>query len=157
MISVTLTADEWASAVFVAALRQHHSLHRNSADSLYEKPWMDQFNIHVLGACGEIAVAKALGLHWGGTVNAYKTKPDVEPDIEVRHRTKSYYDLIVRKDDPDDRRYFLTIGEASELPKISLVGWISGAEAKQDRWLARHGGWKEAYFVPQGELNGVGE
>lgn len=152
MIHVTLTADEWAQASMVALLRQHHSLHRGSADSLYDKSWMAQYSIHLLGACGELSVAKAIGCHWPAHVNSFKSLPDLPPDIEVRHRTKSHYDLIVRPDDPDDRKYYLTLGDVDELPNVHVVGWIQGAQAKRGEWLRGHGGWKPAYFVPQGQL-----
>jgi len=139
----------------IAILRQHHSLHKGSADSLYDKSWMDQLSIHILGACGELATAKALDKHWPGGVNQYKNVPDLPPDIEVRHRTRSDYDLIVRKDDPNERIYVLTLGDVKSLPTIQVVGWIDGASAKQDRWLRSYGGWKESYFVPQSELSDV--
>lgn len=150
---VTLSFDEWFHAVQVGLLRQHHSLHRGNKDSLYDKPWMDQLDIHILGACGEVAAAKSLGIFWSGHVNQYKSVADLLPNYEVRHRTKQTYDLIVRKDDSKDRIYILTCADKKDIPNVEIVGWISGEEAAKDEWVQTHGGWKPAYFVPRSALH----
>ena len=157
MIEVSLTRDEWAQAVFVALLRQHHSLHRSSADSLYEKPWMAQLEIHMLGACGELAAAKAIGLPWPSSVNTYKGESDLPGGIEVRHRTKSHYDLIVRDDDPDDRRYVLTLGEVADVPKIKVVGWFFGSYSGRHRYLHLPVGSYPTRFSPDAVLGAIEE
>jgi hypothetical protein len=110
---------------------------------------MHQLDIHILGAAGELAAAKALGMFWPGHVNQYKSVADILPNVEVRHRTKPEYDLIVREDDDPSRIYVMTQAEKLDLPKIEVVGWIKGADAKKPEWLQHHGGWKPAYFVPR--------
>lgn len=151
-MKVTLTNDEWAMAVQVAMLRQHHSMYRRSKDNLYEKPLMEQFKIHLLGTMGEVAAAKAIGLHWHGGVNDHKVVPDIKPDIEVRHRTKPYYELYVRPDDPKERCYVLTRGGWEDIPEIEVVGWILGGDAVREEWKQSYGGYRDAYFVPDNML-----
>lgn len=103
---------------------------------------------HVLGARGELAVAKALGLQWDATVNTFHNRGDVG-DIEVRTRTNHSYDLLVRADDADDRRFVLVIG----IDRVfSIYGWKRGADAKLKRWIASYGNRPEAYFVPKDRL-----
>ena len=118
---------------------------------------MDQLDIHILGACGECAVAKALNKFWPGHVNKYQEEADIPPAYEVRHRTKDHYDLIVHDKDPEKRIYVLSIGSKESLPKIKIVGWLKGTEAKREEWIKTYGGWKPAYFVPQSALRPIEE
>ena len=143
---VDFTPDDFMAAANVAILRLHRSLCDKRKDTLYEKRYSDHLRGHFLGACGEVAVAKLLGLHWAGTVDAFKDKPDILPNIEVRHRFDHKHDLIVRHDDPGERIYVLSTGDP---PDIYVHGWMHGEDAKNDKWLRNYGGHKPAFFVPQ--------
>lgn len=106
--------------------------------------------LHMVGARGELAFAKAMGLLWTGHVDVFHEVADVG-DFEVRTRTKHWHDLIVRPCDPP--RNFALVTTESRLGPYVVHGWISMQSAKQDRFLKIHGGRPAAYFVPSAALN----
>lgn len=108
----------------------------------------DGWNIHIEGACGELAAAKALNIYWDGSVNTFKKGADVGP-YQIRTRSKHSYDLLVRNDDRDEDIFILVTGRA---PEFVVHGWLSGRDAKQDRFLKDHGNRHPAFFVPKSEL-----
>lgn len=109
------------------------------------------WDIHVEGACGELAVAKALGRYWNGSVNTFKVGGDVGA-MQVRTRSRSHYELLIRPDDKDQDVFVLVTGTS---PKFKVVGWIKGKDAKRVEWLQTHGGRPPAYFVPQKSLGNI--
>lgn len=109
----------------------------------------DGWRAHIEGACGELAVAKFLGKYWDGSVDTFRTLPDLDT-VEIRTRSKHYYDLIIRRDDDPSKTYILVTGLA---PSFQVRGWIKGHAAQRDEWLKTHGGREEAWFVPASKLN----
>lgn len=103
---------------------------------------------HIEGALGEMAFAKALGRYWSGSVNTFKNGGDVG-DVQIRTRSRTDYDLIVRARDRDEDYFVLVVGCC---PIYTIVGYMKGGDAKQERWGKNHGGHGAAYFVPQNEL-----
>jgi hypothetical protein len=144
---IKLTDSEVEMAAQVGLRRQLEALRKGLPDKHgYEG---DGWGIHIEGALGELALAKFLGVYWDGSVNTFKTKGDLG-ETEVRTRSRSDYDLIVREDDREDAVYVLVVGKA---PAYRVVGWMLGKEAKQDRWVRTYGGRTPAYFVPQAALH----
>lgn len=113
----------------------------------------DGWSEHIEGACGEIAVAKALGLYWNGSVDTFKLGDDV-PGLQVRTRSRDTYELIVRPNDPDDATWVLVTGRT---PMFWIRGWIFGRDAKRQEWMQNHGGRPSAYFVPHVALRPLHE
>lgn len=111
------------------------------------------WQVHVEGAMGEAACAKALGTYNPMTVNTFKG-PDIGKKIQVRTRSRACYDLIVRANDDDDEAFILVTGTC---PKYTVRGWCWGREAKQARHLKNHGGHGEAWFVPAEHLRPIAE
>lgn len=109
------------------------------------------WNNHIEGACGELAVAKALGVFWSGSVNTFKRGGDVG-GIQVRTRSQPEYDLIIRDDDCDDDTFVLVTGQC---PEYDVVGKILGHDGKQDIWRQTYGGRPAAWFVPQAALEPI--
>lgn len=109
------------------------------------------WQIHIEGACGELAVAKALNIHNSHTINTFK-EADLGRSIQVRTRSKGHYDLIVRPDDDDDEVFVLVTGA---VPDFEIRGWIWGREAKQEKYRANYGGYGEAWFVPAAALRHI--
>ena len=107
------------------------------------------WQIHIDGACAELAVAKFLGIPYDGGMIGNLGEPDVGP-YQVRSTSYATGCLLVRdKDDPDE----IFIMAITKLPKIILCGWMYGHEAKQDKFLTDKGnGRKKSYFVPQDQL-----
>jgi hypothetical protein len=147
---VVLSAPEMYVAGLVANLRQIAALTKGSVDRFGAENG-DPWTLHRLGAFGELAVAKHLGIYWPASVNAAKNEPDLPPDIQVRTRGHLFHDLIVRDDDRDDHRYVLVTGQA---PNFMVHGYIYGYEARVPTWrLDRGGRGAPCYWVPQSALH----
>jgi hypothetical protein len=147
-VNVRLTWSEALLGATIGVQRQLEALAKGRPDS-HGFDGLDGWSKHVEGACGELAVAKVLDKYWGGTVNTFKDGGDIGAAIQVRTRTKDYYDLIVRDDDKPEDVFVLVVGKA---PSFRVVGWIRGRDAKQPAWIQHHGNRPAAYFVPQAQL-----
>ena len=146
MKEVRLTIGELHLAAQNGSLRQIESMSRNLPDKHgFDGPG---WNIHIEGAAGEIAAAKALGVFWGGTINTFKSEGDVGK-LEIRTTSTKNNRLIVRNGDKDDSAFVLVVGRA---PSYQVVGWMTGKEAKQKKYLSAPGGRPPAYFVPREDL-----
>jgi hypothetical protein len=153
-MNVKLKPYEVTSGAMVGLMREAKSREegrvRTGGDP--DEPSMG-WGIHIEGALGEMAVAKALGLYWSASVNTFKTEADVGI-YEVRTRSRDWYDLLIRSDDSDDKIFILVTGSS---PDFCLRGWFRAGDAKQDKWLQHHGGKPPAWFVPQKYLLPISE
>lgn len=152
---VTLTPQECYLSSMVGLRRRLASKtdgkrERNGADRASEaEAWF--FN--VVGAMGEMAASKALGVYWPASINAPKGDPDMPPDWQVRTLAKHHYDLIVRDDDRDDQRFVLVTGDG---PVFQVHGWVLGAEAKRQEWRRDRGArGKPCFWVPRSSLTSI--
>ena len=153
MIHVTLNSYELAQAGTTGLLRNIAALKRGYKNKV--EPNAANWQNHVEGACGEVAVAKLLGKYWGGSINTFKEGGDLDATgWEVRTRSSHHYDLIIRDDDADDRVFILVTGSA---PNYQVHGWILAADGKQQQWRKDHGGYGAAFFVPKSALRKLGE
>lgn len=147
-VEVTLDWYELQMAANVGLARQIESLRRGLHDAhglKDEAGW----NLHIEGAAGEIAFAKAAGKYWGGSVNTFKD-PDLGGRIQIRTRSGGVRNsLIVRPGDDDQDIFVLVIGRS---PKFLVAGWMLGQVAKNQAWMQTYGGRPAAYFVPREEL-----
>ena len=143
---ITLTGYEMFMAAMVGVRRQIEAMQNGLTSNVgFEgAPW----EIHIQGAAGEMAYAKFQDRYWSGSVNTFKQGGDVG-DVQIRTRSKSDYDLLIRDGDRDDDYFVLVLGIA---PKFEIVGWIRAGDAKQPEYLKEHGGRPAAYFVPQPAL-----
>ena len=148
--TVTLTWHEAAMASHVGWMRQLAAIKAGKQDCHgYDgEGWSE----HIEGACGEMAVAKFLGVYWDGSVNTWKAN-DL-PGLQIRTRSRHDYDLIVRPGDDDQAVWVLVTGRC---PEYRVHGWITGSEAKRAEWLRNYGGRPAAYFVPAWQLRGIEE
>ena len=145
-INVTLTVAELRMACTIGCERQLEALRKSLPDRYgYEG---DGWGIHIEGAAGELAVAKALLTHWQGSCGTFRQGGDVG-HLQVRTRSRDDHDLIIRERDDDNALYVLVVGRS---PHYRVVGYLRGRDAKQTCWLQGHGGRQPAYFVPQREL-----
>jgi hypothetical protein len=104
--------------------------------------------IDYLGAWGEIAVAKALGIEFIPTVNTFKAA-DIGVNLQVRTTDWPNGHLLVKDRDNDDHIYILC--RCPRFPKFEIVGWCFGREAKNPDWLTDFG----AYSVPNNKLRSI--
>lgn len=147
-MQVDLTMSESTCSAMVGVFRNLASIFKGSRSSApADKLWQ----VHIEGALGEAAVAKALNTYNPLTVNTFKGA-DIGHKIQVRTRSQHGYDLIVRTDDSDDEVYVLVTGSC---PSYIIQGWCYGHEAKQPEHLANHGGRGEAWFVPASKLKPI--
>lgn len=144
--TITLAWHEYAMAAEIGKLRQLASIRRSSKDNhgFAGLGWSE----HIEGACGELAVCKYLGVYWDGGIDTFKGA-DLGFGIQVRTRSKHYYELIFRNDDSDDDIYVLVTGQC---PTYTVRGFIQGSDARKKEYLREHGGRPEAFFVPHGAL-----
>ena len=149
---VTLTLPELIHGVTSGAIRAYESSKKNlSAAHGLDKEGEGLLSMDIEGALGEICVAKVLNKYWGGDVNTYKGA-DIGDSIQVRTRSKHAYDLLVRDGDNPAHFYFHVTGA---YPEYCVRGWMKGSNAKNPKYLARHGGRPPAYFIPESDLNSI--
>lgn len=140
-VKVTLNFQELRIASSVGVERHIDSLEANIVNQKVgpDSDWV--YNIN--GACSECAVAKYLGLYWGGHVRSFKN-PDIG-DLQVRSTTYKDGHLIIKENDNPDHVYVLVI--ASE-PDYYIVGAIKGSKAKEHK--KRDDG--KSWWIPQSSL-----
>jgi hypothetical protein len=151
-MNVKLTGSELYLAAQIGIARQMEAMRKGLPDK-HGFDGLEGWTVHIEGAAGEMAVAKALGLFWNGSLNTFKTQADVQR-LEVRTRSKHYYELLIRPNDDSDALFVLVTGRA---PDFEVKGWIRGSEAKKQEWLQNHGGRPPAYFVPHDALRQLDE
>lgn len=149
-ITVTLAWHEATMASDIGRMRHLAAIKAGLQDShgYSGLGWSE----HIEGACGEMALAKYLGIYWDGSVNSFKAN-DL-PGVQVKTRSRDDYELIVRPGDSDQSNFVLVTGKC---PTYTVRGWIKGADAKRQEWLQDHGGRPPAYFVPHSSLLPIGE
>ncbi len=146
--TLTLTPDELELAAMVGVKRHIGALRDRRADqhgATRDNGW----TLHIEGAAGEMATARALGRYWGAPIGTYKRGGDVGA-VQVRTRCSDDYDLLIRDRDRADDVFVLVTGLA---PNFTVRGWIYGHEARRDEWRKEHGGRPAAWFVPQSALH----
>jgi len=108
--------------------------------------------IHVEGVCGEMAFAKAFGIYPSLTINTYKEGFDVGK-FQIRCRTEDYYELYIRPNDPDSKRYVLVTRTNGRFHHYQIRGYYWSQDAKaHPEWLKNHGDRPAAHFVPHDQL-----
>jgi hypothetical protein len=152
-VSVTLDPWELMTAAQVGVTRNIQAIKRGSKNSKYGNVADDSWNMHILGALGELAFCKVTGIYWPASVNTYKDA-DAGRNIQVRTRSKHSYELIVRKADPDEDLYVLVTGGPQQ---FVVHGYEVGHKVKDDAHLRNYGGMGRAWFYPQELLQDVGE
>lgn len=145
MIEVTLTPDEIELAVGVGTRRQLRSILAGRRDAYGFKG--DPWRVHIEGAMGEMALAKALGRFWSGAGERFEDDTDVG-GIQVRTRSNHKYELYLWPKDEDDPIYVLVTGTP---PVFRVRGWIRGKDAKKQEWFKSIGR-APAFFVPNEKL-----
>lgn len=107
---------------------------------------------HLIGAAGEMAVASYLGLkdHVYQEKTPVRDSFDLPHSIDVKTRSRHWYDLPVHPDDFIDKNYWLVTIENKE---IRIHGWINASECKKPQYKRDYSGGRLAYFIPQSKLN----
>src|SRR6516164_7258442 len=151
-IEVILTRWELMTGAICGSMRQIEALLNNSADAHgfnEEHGW----NIHIEGACAEIAAAKALQRYWECGVNVFHA-PDIGHNIQVRRRSRHDWDLYVRPKDNPDHLWVLVTGIA---PRFVVRGYMLGHEIRREGRQETYGGRPPAWFVSQDKLHDIND
>ena len=151
-IRLRLTAEQRQRAIAEAERRQASNERsrlqgRNAGPALGRQALL----AHYVGAGGEMAVAALLGLEADvfSERSARRGSSDLPGRIDVKTRAKHHYDLIVQRDEEDDKRLVLVTLEDRE---FRVHGWIqAGAGKRQEFWGDPAGG-RPAFFVPKSAL-----
>src|SRR3990167_2428715 len=152
MITVELSSIEQELASWVGLQRQLQSLRAERRDRFANNK-DNGYSIHIEGAQAELAVAKGLGIYWGGEINTFHA-PDLDNRIQVRSTKRLDGHLIIRPDDNLEDIYFLVI---NRFPCFDLIGWITGREGmSQDLLVDKNNHYQPAYFVPRAVLWEIG-
>ncbi len=127
---------EMAAQVGIKRMCSSMALDLKDAHGLdFTKSKLSPVDMAVNSACGELAVAKYLGLFWDGSIDKHghlKNEPDIGP-YQVRTRVFRYShsikepELIFRDTDSPEQIFILAFGY---LFAFRIMGWIKGIEAK---------------------------
>lgn len=119
-----------------------------------DSPWS-----HVLGAMGELVVARLLGIQWEPLRPAgrFRATPDVGP-YEVRTARLPWGQLRIKRGDPLNRPFVLVVPSIPLDGKLCenwyVVGQITAAHAQRDEW--RKEDW-DCWLVPQSALHPIND
>lgn len=150
-IEITLTWAEILVAANVGCMRNVQSLRLGRTDAA---AYLDGFGwgANIEGACGEMAVAKHLGVYWSGAIGDI-TAPDVGGYQVKTNTSRKWDDLILRPWNKPDAIY---ISVLSFLPKFIITGWARGTEVKLEKYF-RDNVPLPGYFAPRAILHDIAE
>ena len=146
-VEVVLTPGECRLAAYTGVNRRLDAMAKGRFEVYGKAANGAYWEIDLEAAAAELALAKALGVHWCGMDRPDKDTGDVA-GAQVRHTKRDDGSLICHKRDADEDRFVLVTGS---MPTFTVRGWILGAEAKADRFW-RTSVPRPAYFVPQSAL-----
>lgn len=142
----TLSRAEIMQAAVVGVMRQVQNL-RDSREPAHGAGSGSDWQLHIEGALGEFALAKAINAFPGGAHEFRGT--DVGGKWQVRTAGKHHYSLILHEADSDDDVFVLLTGRNGE---YVVRGWIRGVDGKRSEYWKDPVGGRPAYFVPQSAL-----
>jgi len=148
---VKLTRQECFDASMVGVLRMIESLGLQDKHGAKNSTLQEKIGIQILGAMGEMVVAKHLGIFWSRSVNTFHNVADIQGGIEVRTVGKPSHRLMIRKDDNPNATFFLVV-PSPRPPVFRIVGSILGRDGMRDEFIDNPNGSGEAWFVAQGAL-----
>jgi hypothetical protein len=128
------------------AIRKASRNRRSNAD----QGDMEAIVIHLDASGAEVAVSKFLNRFWRMGVNSYRG-PDVGMHIEVKHTPRPDWALLIPKKNADPDRFYVLV--RGTMPDYSIVGWIRGKDAMQEKWIRNPNDDGPCYIVPEEFLN----
>lgn len=154
-VTVTLNRHELLAAAMGGCQRRILAVEKNRPNIkrvVDEK--LAEWQIDIIGAIGEYAVAKALNMHWEpASDKKLKSLPGDVGRFQVRSTKYSTGKLIVHDGDADDAVFILAIVNE---PDVTLMGWMYGDEARAIG-TARQNYQQREWWVPQDRLRPIGE
>lgn len=122
-VLVTLTNDEMRTAAYGGVERRIHGITKGRRSTHPETPDHKQnwWQSEVIGAFGEFAVSKALGVDWSPTVGHVNRKDVL--DFEVRTTEQPTPLLRYRGHNDPSSKYILCSSRGNQ---ILIQGWLPG-------------------------------
>jgi len=147
-MKVQLAWYEMAIAYDVGARREANARVRGLKDSVF-KDDLASWGTHIEAAGAEMAVAKALGLYWDGSVNVGHREDLPRTGLEVRWNQDPNRTSCKVK--PKDTGIVVAVRGSS--PAYELLGWIRAEDAKRQEWLHHRRDYPPAYLAPSSALS----
>lgn len=148
-----LNKFELAIANKIAEMKQSEAVKNNRKDQ-HGFDGENGLEIHGIGACGEIAFAKLMGVYWDGSINTFGSCGDVG-EFQVRTTDSREKHLIIR---PGDKNCDTFVSVRAEDSNYYVMGYQNAAYAKRKEWLKdTENGRPPMYLVPDEELRDVTE
>lgn len=153
MIRVHLTEAETRFAMNVGVARLGADLYANLGGRYGKNEDLAdrRCEIDIVGALGEMAVAKALDKFWAGALGNFKAA-DVGR-VQVRATARLNGSLLLHSPDTDEAAFVLVVGLP---PDLWIPGWILARAGKNSKWVRKDTG-RPAFFVPQAALRPLTE
>lgn len=140
--TVKLTYAEMQLAGLAGIQRQIQNL-KDRSKPAHGADDQNDWQKHIEGCLGEMALAKYLGVYWGG--KGFKGDFDVL-DVDARTASKDYYCLILHNTDEDERFVYLLTGINGT---YEVRGGMNAKEGKKPEFWKEYYKGRGAYFVPQ--------
>jgi hypothetical protein len=111
---------------------------------------------HLIGAGGELAFCRAMGLTWPASLDSYHDddKPDVYPNWEVRCSPRMRGIKVVETD-PDQRMVVWVVGDdPSQHSLYTVMGYmVAGGAKRHTEWYSdRYGNDRAFWKVPENKM-----
>jgi len=153
---VDLDLSEVIMAGVVGVKRRTRGIQQNRSEP-HGKPRTangdsDLWGIDIEGSGAEYAVARTLNRFWrtGIKQRLADALTDVGYDIQVRSTTNPRAThLLVYETDRESDYFFFVRGR---MPKLEIVGWIHGSDAKVERFWQETPRGTMAFWIPESEL-----
>lgn len=144
---VKLTEREMELAAFVGMQRQFRAAANPTARTKNNQPVEEALQAHIIGAQGELAVARFTGCYWSGLTE--RGAPDVGGFLDVRTARDENHSLLLYKDEDPEKCTMMVVAKP---PIFRMAGWAWAIDVKKPEFLRDPVGGREAYFVPQSAL-----
>lgn len=141
-IQLTWYEAEMAAKVGMARALSSMSAGHDAFKHGLGKDEVGLFDMDIKGAAAECAVAKALNMFWDGSVDTFHEKADIGEDIEVRSVKDIQRHLLVRPQDPVEKRNYVLVVDLWRKggePNYIIQGWLPGEECVQEEFKTDFG------------------
>jgi hypothetical protein len=144
-MKVELKTSELVFAAQIGVKRQLDALENTRKTRFVPSGWWD---VHINGACGELAVARALNCFWCG--GHFRSRDVAEYQVRTTHHQTGR--LTIHDDDNNNDIFILVIGDG-RTRVFDIVGWIKAIDGKRpEYWVEMQSGTWD-FMVPQSALH----
>jgi hypothetical protein len=151
-VQVELTPGELRLAVVVGAERKLYGDRRRADGRASARPehYVEDvtWDQEIEAAAAELAVCRWRGRFWLAATNGGKVVGD-SGGFQVRWTEHELGHLLVYPEDEREDPFVLVVGRT---PRLTIVGWIYGEQARREEWWRDKGVKSPSWWVPQSAL-----